>query len=153
MQVDLIFVMYVIFLLPILCIEINFSSNAVVGNHWIHELKNAIWATYDMNSLPNSTQHQPKVNPFSIIHEQFKDGKVHRYKDRKKRSIANEDQVRLIYLCSSKCEWLKSKCLAIKIKNFLFWFRKSQNINVPSMNLSKKLLRNMQMILTKYHWS
>ena len=105
MQVDLIFVMFVIFLLPILCIEINFSSNAVVGNHWVHELKNAIWATYDMNSLPNSTQHQPKVNPFSIIHEQFKDGKVHRYKDRKKRSIANEDQVRPFYLYSSKCEW------------------------------------------------
>ena len=104
MQVDLIFVMFVIFSRPILCIEINFSSNAVVGNHWVHELKNAIWATYDMNSLPNSTQHQPKVNPFSIIHEQFKDGKVHRYSDRKKRSISNEDQVRLFYPYSSNCE-------------------------------------------------
>ena len=84
----------------VLCIRIHVSIKFVVGNHWVHELKNAIWATYDMNSLPNSTQHQPKVNPFSIIHEQFKDGKVHRYSDRKKRSMANGDQVRLFHLCS-----------------------------------------------------
>ena len=84
--------------------KLIFSSNFVAGNHWVHELKNAIWAAYDMNSLPNSTQHQPKVNPFSIIHEQFKDGKVHRYSDRKKRSMGNADKVRLSYLYSSKCE-------------------------------------------------
>ena len=94
---------------PLYEFKLIFSSNVVVGNHWVHELKNAIWAAYDMNSLPNSTQHQPKVNPFSIIHEQFKDGKVHRYSDRKKRSMAKEDQVRLFYLYSSKCKWLKSK--------------------------------------------
>ena len=82
---------------PISCVCIHLL-NVVVGNHWVHELKNAIWATYDMNSLPNSTQHQPKVNPFGIIHEQFKDGKVHRYSDRKKRSMANEDQVNLFHL-------------------------------------------------------
>ena len=89
---------------PFYVFKFIFPSNVLVGNHWVHELKNAIWAAYDMNSLPNSTQHQPKVNPFSIIHEQFKDGKVHRYSDRKKRSMTNEDKVRLSYLYSSKCE-------------------------------------------------
>ena len=54
-----------------------------IGNRWLHELKDAIWVTYDMNSEPNTTLNKP-IQEFDMSEL---------YNIKKKRSISDNHQV------------------------------------------------------------
>ena len=62
-----------------------------IGNRWLHELKDAIWVAYDMNSGPNSTLSKP-IQEFDMIDL---------YNIKKKRSISDNDQVKTLLLYNS----------------------------------------------------
>ena len=55
-----------------------------IGNKWLHELKDALWVTYDMNSGPNTTLNKPI--------QEFDMSDLDNMK--KKRSISDNEQVK-----------------------------------------------------------